>query len=350
MRKKVLVTNAGRSAGLNFCRSLRLAKDEYEIIGIDQNKYSLMNAEVDQRYLCPDASDAEYINYLKKIVDREKVDVVYPSKSNEELWLISKNRDDINAHIFLPEEELVQIFEDKFLTNSILEKEGIRVPKTYLITEVKDLEKVFQEFPEGIWLRAIRGCGGKGSIIAKNIEFASAWITHNNGWGNFTASEILTDKTATWSAVWNEGELVVSQVRRRLYWEFSYLSPSGVTGITGAQITDRDTVLDEIALKSIYAITKKPHGIISVDFTYDKNGIPNPTEIQASRYFSSTYFMAKAGLNFPEILVKLALGEKVEDYENKYSPLEPNLLWIKYVDCPAKLTTVEAIEKIQKYI
>lgn len=45
--------------------------------------------------------------------------------------------------------------------------------------------------------------------------------------------------------------------------------------------------------------------------TYDKNGVPNPTEINISRFFTAIYFFTKAGLNMPEIYKDLAIyGEK----------------------------------------
>lgn len=347
--KKILVTNVGRSAGLNFCRSLRIAPEKYEIIGIEQNKYSLYNAECDKKFLCPDGDSDEYLPYIKELVDKEKIDVLYPSKTNEELWTISKHRDEINAKTFLPDDNLIQIYEDKFKTFDCMKAKGIKVADTVLIHSVEDLVDAFKKYPKGVWLRAIKGCGGKGSIIAESVEFAKAWIDHYNGWGFFTASEILSDKTASWSGIWNNGELIVSQIRRRLYWEFGYLAPSGVTGITGAQITARDKELDELALRAIYSVTDKPHGIVSVDFTYDFEGVPNPTEIQASRFFTSTYFMAEAGLNFPYIWVKMALGEELPEIKEKYSPLDPDLLWIKYVDCKAKLTSVAEINKYHMY-
>ena len=347
--KKILVTNAGRSAGINFCRSLRLAPEKFKIIGIDQNKYSLMNAEADAKYLCPAADDPQYIGYLQTIIDSEGIDLLYPSKTNLELWKISEERDSLNTSILLPEDNLIRIFEDKFLTYELMRKAGVTVPETILVSDVSDLEMMFKKYPQGIWLRATTGCGGNGSVCAHDISYAKSWIDSFSGWGSFTAAKVLTDKTASWTAIWNNGELIVSQIRKRLYWEFSYLSPSGVTGITGAQITARDPQIDEIAIKSIHAITEKPNGIVSVDFTYDENGLPNPTEIQASRFFSSTYFMAKAGLNLPYYFVKLALHEDLPPIKNKFSPLNPDLLWIKYVDCLPLLTTVKDIEKLHTY-
>ncbi|UZW14831.1 ATP-grasp domain-containing protein [Clostridium pasteurianum] len=341
--KKVIVTNAGRGAGINFCRSLKSAPEKFEIIALENNKYSIMNAVADKKYLCPSPDSKDYLEFLKFVINDTKADFLYPSKTNEELWLISEHRDELNIKTFLPNKDMIKIYENKFKTFELLKSNGIKVPDTKLIKNEYDLSKFIEKYKK-IWLREIKGCGGKGSVSTDNFNFAKEWINRLDGWGNFTASEVLTDKTASWTAIWRDGELIVSQIRRRLYWEFGYLSLSGVTGITGAQITKKDPKLDELAIKSIKSITSKPHGIVSVDFCYDKNGVPNPTEIQASRFFTSTYFMSKAGLNFPYIMLKTAFNEEFPKFKTKYSPLDEDLMWIKYVDCEPILTTIKEVE------
>ena len=51
--------------------------------------------------------------------------------------------------------------------------------------------------------------------------------------------------------------------------------------------------VNRIAQDAIFAIDKRPHGIYGVDMTYDKNDIPNPTEINISRFFTTAYFFTK---------------------------------------------------------
>ena len=55
--------------------------------------------------------------------------------------------------------------------------------------------------------------------------------------------------------------------------------------------------------------------------------------------------MAKAGLNFPYIWTKLASNESVK-IANRYSPLEENLIWIKYVDCLPTMIKQEELQNI----
>ena len=66
---RVIVTGAGGSAAIGFCRSLKESDTDYEIIGVDSDKYHLALAETDFKYLVPLAKDLDYIpiiNYLSK--------------------------------------------------------------------------------------------------------------------------------------------------------------------------------------------------------------------------------------------------------------------------------------------
>ena len=170
------------------------------------------------------------------------------------------------------------------------------------------------------------------------------WLEFNDGWKSFTAAEYLSPETVTWQSIWVDGELVVAQGRKRLYWEFADRAPSGVTGITGAGVTIVDEEVDEIALKAIMSVDDKPHGIFSVDLTYDRNGVPNATEINIGRFFTTHLFFTAAGLNMPYIAVKAALGLELPPIPKKINPLPAGLVWIRGMDKEPVLTTLETIQ------
>lgn len=251
--------------------------------------------------------------------------------------------------------ETVKICMNKYLSYQAWKKAGIKVPKTYIITKTDDLLKAFEDFGSPLWIREIKGAG-KGSLPVKSFEEAKMWIDIKNGWGNFSAAEMLEpDKMVTWQSIWFKGKLIVAQTRKRLYWEFANRVPSGVTGLTGTGITIKDKKVDKIAIKSIIAVDKKPHGIFSVDLTYDKKGVPNPTEINIGRFFTTHYFFTKAGLNMPYIFIKLGLEGKLPfKIKNKINPLPSNLAWIRGLDFLPKLSNIKEInlheEKLKKML
>ena len=82
----------------------------------------------------------------------------------------------------------------------------------------------------------------------------------------------------------------------------------------------------------------EPHGIFSVDLTYGSDGVPNPTEINIGRFFTTHLFFTAAGLNMPEIAVRLAFGEEPPALERTINPLKPGLVWIRGVDKEPVLT------------
>ena len=145
-------------------------------------------------------------------------------------------------------------------------------------------------------------------------------------------------------SIWNEGELVVAQGRRRLYWELSKLSPSGVTGATGAGETVSDPVLDDIAQRTILAIDDKPNGLFAVDLTYDRTGVPNPTEINIGRFFTTHQFFTELGVNMPYIFVKLAYGEELPRLERKLNPARNKMVWIRGIDFEPVLCSMDEID------
>ena len=345
--KRILVTGAGGSPSANFIRSLRAADEEYCIIGTDADKYYLQRAEVDRRYLAPLANDPKYIDFLNYIIEKEEVEFVH-AQNDVEVSFLSENREKIKAKTFFPAKETVKILQDKFESFKLWEKAGIKVPKTQLITRDTDLGVLLDEMGGSMWLRAISGAGGRGSLPVYDVKSAKNWLDFqekNGSWnGNFTASELLEPETVTWMSLWKDGELVVAQGRKRLYWELAKISPSGVTGATGTGLTYSSEELDDIARRAVLAVDDKPDGLFGVDMAYDKNGVPNPTEINIGRFFTTHEFFTQAGLNMPEMFVKLGYGESVPVLEKNTNPLPDGLVWIRGMDFLPVLSDMNTVD------
>lgn len=345
--KRILVTGAGGAPAANFIRSLRASKEKIFIVGTDANEYNLARSEADLSYLIPESSNKNYIKFLNFLITKHKLQFMH-SQNDNELQVISKNREKIKAKLFLPAKETISCCANKFESWQKWDKSHIKVPKTTLVATKKDLQKAFKTFNGKVWLREISGAGGKGSIIPQDLSQAFAWIQFKDGWGHFTAAELLSPNSVTWMSIWKDGKLIVAQTRKRLYWALSKLSPSGVTGVTGAGQTTSDKLIDRIAIACIRAIDKNPHGIFSVDLTYDSKNIPNPTEINAGRFFTTHEFFTKAGINFPLIYLKLAFDEEIGEIKKTINPLKNGLIWIREVDFLPVLTSKKTLSKYRK--
>jgi len=342
--KTILITAAGGAPSINFTRSVKKAKKSYKLIGIDSNEYTINRAETDHIELCPKATDKDYIDYINFLIEKWNIDFIH-AQPDIEVGILSENRDKLKCKTFLPSQKTVKILRNKYESYQHWVKKGIPVPKTVLIRDIDDLYIAYSLFFDDIWFREIEGAGGKGALASPSFDYAKEQINENNGWGRYTAAERLTDKTVTWMGLYFKGELIVGQGRKRLYWEYSKKTQSGVTGMTGTGITTSDKIITQTAINSIFAIDENPHGIFSVDMTYDKKGKPRLTEINIGKFFTTHHFFTEAGINFPEIYLDLAFGKKVK-YKNLINPLKDDLYWIRGIDCEPKLIYKKEIIKI----
>jgi len=348
--KKILLGGAGGTPTENVVQSLKEECEE-TIIGMGSEPFDLIMSNTERKYLIPYASQNDYKSELIKILVKERPDLVH-FQNDIEILEASRIRDDILAtgtKLYMPEHEVIENCVDKGKSYKIWEKAGIKVPKTVMINNEEDLKNAFKLLGDEtgtIWLRATIGGGGKGALPTNDYEFAKLWINRFNGWTNFTAAELLTETSITWLSIWHEGELIVAQTRKRMEWNFGNRTVSGVTGVTKVGVTISDDLVTSIALSSIQAIDEKPHGIYGVDLTYDKNGVPNPTEINISRFFTTVFFFTKAGLNMPKIFKDIALYNKFPKLEKKINPLPDGLVWIRAMDREPLLTTLDNLNKL----
>ncbi|BFM11830.1 hypothetical protein R50072_19830 [Simiduia litorea] len=345
---KILIAGAGGAPSEGVIYSL-LKNPNNEVIGMGSEPTDLILSLAKKKYFVPYANEPEYKDSLLKILNLEKPDLVH-FQNDLEIYHASLIRDEIistGAKVFMPEHSVIDTCVHKHKSYLAFLDAGVKVPRNIEINNVKDLRLAFKELADDngkIWLRASSiGGGGKGALPTSDFSLAKAWIDHYAGWGDFVAAEMLTARTVTWLSIWNQGKLVVAQARARQGWTHGNRAISGVTGVTKVGATVSDEAVTEIAMNSVMAVSGKPHGIFGVDMAYDKNGVPNPTEINISRFFTTVRFFTEAGINFPEIFKSIALNQQYATPENLVNPLDTSLLWVRGMDVAPRLVTAETI-------
>ncbi len=350
--KKILIAGAGGAPSEGVIKSLQLGSEDNLVIGMGSEPMDLVLSKASKKYYVPYADSPNYRDEILKILEKEKPDLIH-FQNDLEIFYASLIREDIHSKgtkTFMPDHDVIDTCVHKFKTYKKFKEAGIRVPTNMLLNNEDDLKKAFSELGDEnqtIWIRASSiGAAGKGSLPTNDFSLAKGWIERNNGWGDYVAAEMLTPNSVTWLSLWFEGKLVVAQTRIRKGWVHGNRSVSGVTGVTKVGQTYSDKVIDEIALKSIYAVSDKPHGIFGVDMTYDKAGIPNPTEINISRFFTTILFFTKAGLNMPEIFKDIALYNKFPAKTEVINPLPDGLLWLRGMDTEPRLIHQDEIKDL----
>ena len=348
--KKILVAGAGGAPTEGVVFSLLKNPNNY-VIGMGSEPTDVILSKADKKYYVPYANTNEYKDKLLEILNKEKPDLVH-FQNDLEIYHSSLIREEIKAtgtKIFMPDHSVIDTCVHKYKSYQAFKKAGVIVPVNITIDTEEDLKRAFKELGDSqgkIWLRDSGiGGGGKGALPTNDYMLAKSWIDHYKGWGDFIAAEMLTPKTVTWLSVWHEGELILAQTRAREGWTHGNRAISGVTGVTKVGVTVSDEQVTQIAINTVKAVSDKPHGIFGVDMAYDKNGIPNPTEINISRFFTTVRFFTEAGVNFPEIFKQLALGEKISIKKGIINPLESGLMWVRGMDTEPRLVVKDSLEQ-----
>lgn len=346
---KILVAGAGGAPSEGVINSIIRGRKNEVVIGMGSEPTDLVLSAASKKYYVPYANDSAYKKRLLHILETEKPDLVH-FQNDLEIYHASLFRDEITAtgtKIFMPEHEVIDTCVHKYKSYLAFKAANVPVPVNSIIHDEDDLRAAFANLGDEngkIWLRnSSIGGGGKGAIPTADFGMAKAWIEHHRGWGDFVAAGMLTPETVTWLSIWHEGELVVAQSRKRRGWTHGNRSISGVTGVTKVGVTCENDEVTRIAIEAIKAVTAKPHGIFGVDMAYDKRGVPNPTEINISRFFTTVLFFTAAGLNMPEIFKDIALYGEFPQLKKKINPLPNGLLWLRGMDVEPRLMTQDAI-------
>jgi len=346
---KILIAGAGGAPSEGVINSLLRGRRRETVIGMGPEVTDLALSQATARFSIPYPDSPEYKPRLLSLLRTEKPDLVH-FQNDLEIYHASAFRDEIletGTKLFMPPHDVIDTCVHKYKSYLAFSRAGVPVPRNILVRDQSDLAACFETLCEAggkIWLRSASiGGGGKGAIATSDSAMAKAWIDHYDGWGEFVAAELLTPRTIAWLSIWHEGELVVAQSRERRGWVHGNRSVSGVTGVTKVGVTCVDDRATEVAIAAIRAVSSRPHGIFGVDMAYDVNGVPNVTEINISRFFTTVLFFTDAGLNMPEIFKDIALYSEFPNLRQRINPLPSGLMWLRGMDSPPRLTTAEEL-------
>jgi carbamoyl-phosphate synthase large subunit len=341
--KKILVTGAGGSATHNFVDSLRIAEEDFYIVGVDVKPHHIELTDLNKRYLIPNVTDREYLKKLNKIIKKEKIQFIHP-QPDPEVSFISKNRKKISAKTFLPSHKSISKCQNKIGLVNVLRSNKISTGESFLVGNEKNLKKTLVDVlrrHKKVWLRAIKGAGSKASLPVVNYEQAKAWIEYwkkmkGVSYEDFMITEFLPGKEFAFQSIWKDGELITSMARQRMEYFYGHLTPSGQTSTPSVAVTVHRKDVNEIGTMAVKAVDKNASGIFCVDMKENKEDVPCVTEINAGRFFTTSNFFARAGSNMPYYYIKLAFGEKIPKLPT-YDPIPKDWYWVRMADMGFKL-------------
>jgi len=301
VRDEVLVLGVGGPAGYNVAAAAQAAG--YRVIGYDSEGSHLPLAAK----VCFRVTDELEIPTRKPVLPQ-------PERL---VRMMAKWRDNGAVVYHGPRTPVIELLADKVETNQRWAHAGLKTSWPVPIgDEIPDWLHIAKDrFGLPFWLRATRGAGARGAILVEDLRAAYHWIRlyqvsiHDT---NFVAEEYLPGRDFCWTALYHEGERVASFSRERLEWLYPHLAPfSGRTGTPTRARVVHDPVVTAIGQAAVEVVDPEPHGVYCVDMREGRDDVPQPTEINAGRWATTSPLYRALGPNLVATQIGLANGDAV---------------------------------------
>jgi carbamoyl-phosphate synthase large subunit len=302
---KVLVTGVGGPAGRNVVNH---SPERWEIVACDadpraENRFASLDRTVSKFYMVPYArEEKKFIDAVKDIVSREKIDLIIPTV-DEELVTFSNNNIPIAANVMISPYETVETCNDKYLFYERFREHGFS--PMYVVTDSRDDLKEFGK--DRILMKPRIGRGSRGIRSFENVdEIPDELINRDNVFCEYLpgyeyTADVLCDLN---------GNPIVIIPRKRLEVH------DGVC-VKGKMERNQEIIgnIEKMCM------VLKFIGPINIQFKLDSNGKPKLVEANP-RFSGGLPITIKAGVNTLELLNDLLEGRKITKEKLKWKEIE----------------------------
>jgi carbamoyl-phosphate synthase large subunit len=334
-------------------RSLKAGDPSFFLVGCNDDRFALKRSPADRNHLVPYTEHPEFRRALIELIRAERIDLVIPT-NDADVKTISDLRDAIPCRVFLPRETIIERCQDKYELTTFLGRRGVRVPLTYPVIRLKDIEGLFRRLAPSrqLWCRIRKGTGSFGAILVSSPEQTRNWIKY---WeevcgvpaDSFTLSEYLPGRDFSVQCLWKEGKLVMAKSHERLVYFVAGGGPSTVSSMAAVAKMIYEPRVIELGTSAVRALDAKASGAFFVDIKENARGKPCVTEINAGRFASVSLVHDLAGPeNMARTYVQVALGEPVRA-RKIHKPAEDCYVLRDLDTLPAVVRSSELFEGIE---
>lgn len=294
MRRKistVLIPGASAPAGINTIKSLRLSNFRGRILSTDSNNLSAGFYLSDFYEIIPEAEDDNYLEILLNIIDKYSVEVLMPS-SGYDIFPFSEYKTKLKKHGVIPvvsDRKILEICRDKIGTFTHLNN-SFKLPFTTLNPEEIDFFPIIAKPRFGKGSRDVIQVNDQKELQYIHSKY-SQMIYQEYLPGDEYTIDILSDL---------DSNPLVAVPRIRLQ------TKSGIS-------TKGRIVLDKELIEESMKIVKnlKIIGPSCIQMKKNKDDEFNLVEINP-RLGGGTIFTTLAGANFPQMIIDLVEGKKID--------------------------------------
>ena len=307
----VLITAASRRVQLIrfFKEALKKLDPKGKVITSDISLMSPGLYFCDSFYYAPLCNSPDYIDRIKQICKSESISIIIPT-IDEELPIYAKLKDDfeeMGVRVVVSNYDVALNCNDKYLTYKYFHEKNIPTPETYLPEEL-DLKKI--RYPLFIKPRFGRGSVDSFTIRSeKELRFFLDYVEDPIVQEYLKGTEFTIDVLADFDA------RVIACVPRERMLIRSGVTDRGITMHSEELVTWGKKISEQMRII----------GPANIQGKVDGNSIKffeiNP------RFSGSIPLTIKSGPNFPELLLRMHMGETIQPQIGNYNK---NVLMICY--------------------
>jgi predicted ATP-grasp superfamily ATP-dependent carboligase len=309
----VLVVDGGVRHAIDIVRSLGKRGMKVSIVAKEQRPPARFSRYLDKAYVFPLNSNQmePSLNYLESLARQHHFDAMIAA-GLDGFRILSWGLERLSRYTAVPvsSDSLFAIAEDKADTTLCAERIGVPAPKTYYPEGTADLEK-YRHIPYPVVVKARRGQGHFGYASSfeelKNVTYPAicAQVPQQIGEGIYPIlQEYIKGKAHGFYALMNHGTLKAFFMHERIH----EVPPTGGPSAMAKSYYDEELIrVGTTMLREL-----KWHGVAMVEFKKDeKDGCYKLIEINP-KFWGSLGLSISAGVDFPYMLVKMAVEGDME--------------------------------------
>jgi carbamoyl-phosphate synthase large subunit len=311
----ILITSAGRRGALVNCFKdtvKKMGKYSGKVVSVDASILAAALYISDKHYIVPRIFASNYIDTLLEICSKENIKLIIPTIDTE-LLILSQNKKkfgDNGVIVAISDPKAVEICSDKLKTFQFFKENNIPTVDTFLYYQIDKMKSI--NYP-----LFIKPCSGSASINVYRInnrkeldffiDYVENPVVQEYAEGQEFTLDILADL---------EGRVINVVPRERIE-------------IRAGEINKGKTVKEKKLIEYGKIIVEKLGGVGPITVQCFKKG-DEIKFIEINLRFSGGYPLSfAAGVNYPELLIRMILGEKVAP---RLGEFEENLIMLRWED------------------
>jgi predicted ATP-grasp superfamily ATP-dependent carboligase len=316
MHESVLITDPDNRIALSVLRSLTRKNVDAVLAAEDGFTLPFFSRYYKESVYCPSAAQDQnrFMSAIRQIVKRKNYATIFPS-SDVSLITISKHRAKIASYVrlALPSHRSVTKVFDKSKTLKVAQDCGIPTPQTFTIGSVAELKNVAEKitYPavvkpkwSWIWTKDKRASHTRPFYVNCPSELVSTYLSVDKSFPAPMIQEYVPGYNISVAVLVDHGEPRVAcciKVYRAM-------------PVTGGNSVLRESIsMQPFPARYSFSLLKALHwhGVAEVEFRIDsRDGLPKLMEVNG-RFWASMDVAIESGVDFPYLLYRLALGDRI---------------------------------------